>query len=71
MPRPPKELKAFARVELEPGQKKTVSMELDQQSLSYWDTANKKWEVESGEHQILLGASSRDIRNRLGFEASE
>jgi beta-glucosidase len=67
VPRPPKELKAFARVELEPGEKKTVSMALDRQSLSYWDTENGRWTVEPGEHQVLVGASSRDNRIWASF----
>ena len=71
VPRPPKELKAFARVELEPGQKKVVTMALDHQALAYWDTENERWSLEPGEHQVLLGASSRDIRNRLSFDVAE
>ncbi|MGD9264657.1 MAG: glycoside hydrolase family 3 C-terminal domain-containing protein, partial [Lysobacterales bacterium] len=71
VPRPPKELKAFTRVELEPGQKKVVTMALSRKSLAYWDTENDRWALEQGEHQVLLGASSRDIRALLDFEVAE
>ena len=60
--RPAKELKGFARVQLEPGESKTVEIELDDRSFSYWNTEINDWVVESGTYEILVGASSRDIR---------
>jgi len=60
--RPEKELKAFDKIELKPGQKKTVTFTLDREAFWYFDTATNKWEVESGEFEILVGASSRDLR---------
>lgn len=62
LPRPPKELKGFARVHLEPGEEKTVEISLRVPNLAFYDAAARKWVVEPGEFQVLVGASSRDIR---------
>ena len=60
--RPEKELKAFEKVELKPGQKKTVTFTLDREAFWYFDTARNDWNTEAGAFEILIGASSRDIR---------
>lgn len=60
--RPEKELKAFAKVALEPGETQTVTLTLDQEALSYYDPAAKRWVAEEGEFEVLVGSSSRDIR---------
>jgi len=60
--RPEKELKAFDKIELKPGQKKTVTFTLDREAFWYFDTSSNSWEVEPGEFEIIVGASSRDIR---------
>lgn len=57
-----KELKGFVKVELEPGEEKLVSFTLDKRAFAYYNTDIKDWYVESGDYQILLGSSSRDIR---------
>jgi len=59
--RPEKELKGFARVELQPGENKTVQFELDDRSFAVWAG---EWKVPAGTYGILVGASSRDIRLR-------
>lgn len=64
--RPEKELKAFAKVELAPGETKTVSFLLDREAFWYFDTAANAWAVEPGDFEILVGASSADIRLRTG-----
>ena len=56
--RPKKDLKGFARVELAPGERKTVSFELDDRSFSVW---TGKWTVPAGTYGILVGSSGRDI----------
>ena len=66
--RPPKELKAFNKVSLEPGETKTVKFVLDKEALSFWDAEEKTWVAEPGEFEILAGSSSRDIRARKAFE---
>jgi len=66
--RPEKELQAFAKVMLEPGETKTVEFTLDQDALSYYDPASKRWVAESGEFQVLVGSSSRNIRLVESFD---
>lgn len=60
--RPAKELRAFAKTWLEPGEEKTVSVELSKRAFAYYNVNINDWHVESGEFDILVGASSRDIR---------
>jgi beta-glucosidase len=60
--RPEKELKGFTKVQLESGEEKTVSIELNKRAFAYYDSDLQDWRVESGEFEILVGASSRDIR---------
>ena len=60
--RPPKELKGFAKVELQPGETKTVTVPLDFRAFAYYHPAYKQWITEDGEFDILIGASSADIR---------
>jgi beta-glucosidase len=57
--RPPRELKAFAKVDLEPGASTTVSFRLEARDLSYWSGG---WVLEPGEFTLAVGASSRDLR---------
>ncbi len=59
--RPEKELKAFAKIELEPGEEKEVIMTLDFRSFAYFDTELADWYVETGDFKILVGPSSRNI----------
>jgi beta-glucosidase len=67
LPRPPKELKAFAKVALKPGQSKTVAFTLDERALSYYHPVKKGWVAEAGEFEVLVGSSSRDIRLKAKF----
>ncbi len=60
--RPPKELKSFAKVELQPGETKTVTVSLDFRAFAYYHPAYRQWITEDGEFNILIGASSTDIR---------
>ena len=59
--RPVKELRDFAKVELAPGETKTVSFTLDKRAFAYYSVKIHDWHVESGEFEILIGKSSRDI----------
>ena len=60
--RPVKELKGFKKIFLEPGEEQTVTVELDKRAFAYYNTCISDWYVESGAFDILVGASSRDIR---------
>jgi beta-glucosidase len=59
--RPVKELKGFEKVELVPGEEKTVVITLDKRAFAYYNTEAGNWHVESGEFEILVGRSSADI----------
>lgn len=59
--RPEKELKGFEKIELQPGEEKTVTFTLDKRAFAYYNVDLKDWHVESGEFEILIGKSSRDI----------
>ena len=60
--RPDKELKGFEKISLEPGETRTVTMTLDHRSFAWYHTDLKDWYAASGKYDILIGASSRDIR---------
>jgi beta-glucosidase len=62
--RPEHELKEFKRVELQPGETKTLEFKLDRAAFSYWNPATKNWQADPGTFEIQAGASSRDIRLR-------
>ncbi|MET3938423.1 beta-glucosidase [Paenibacillus sp. PvP094] len=59
--RPVKELKAFAKVELEPGASEVVCFTLNKRSFAYYNVDMKDWHVETGEFDIQVGSSSKDI----------
>ena len=59
--RPEKELRDFAKVELVPGETKTVSFTLGKRAFAYYNTTIHDWHVETGEFAIQIGRSSRDI----------
>lgn len=61
LPRPVKELKGYAKVSLQPGEETTVSFDLDKRAFAYYNVKLKDWHVETGEFEILIGKSSRDI----------
>jgi beta-glucosidase len=62
--RPIHELKGFQRVELNPGETKTVNFKLDRAALSYWSPDTNGWVAEPGKFEIQVGSSSRDIKLR-------
>lgn len=59
--RPEKELRDFLKVELQPGETKTVTFVLNKRSFAYYNADISDWHVESGDFRILVGKSSRDI----------
>ena len=60
--RPARELKAFSKVFLAPGEERRVVLDLGPRSFAHWDRDLGDWRVEAGEYRILVGASSEDIR---------
>jgi beta-glucosidase len=68
--RPLRELKAFQRVELNPGEAKVVEFQLSGDALSYWNPETRLWTAEPGAFEVQVGASSRDIRLRAPLEVA-
>lgn len=62
VPRPPRELKRFARVVLQAGESKRVELEIPLATLRYYDHERFEWLLEEGEYRIAVGSSSRDLR---------
>jgi beta-glucosidase len=60
--RPVRELKAFTKVDLEPGTSQVVEFMLTARDLSYWSIGHHDWVLEGGAFEIAIGASSRDLR---------
>lgn len=67
LPQPPLQLKHFAKVPLEPGQNARIRFELNAQSLASWDINYYKWTVLPGTYRVMVGSSSRDIRQAGTF----
>ena len=59
---PPKRLVGWSRVDLRPGETRRASVEIEPERLAVWDTGAHLWDVVGGRYDILVGASSRDIR---------
>jgi beta-glucosidase len=59
--RPPKELKAFTKVKLEPHECQTITLMIKDQDLRFYDSNRRAWRLESGRYRFLVGRSSRDL----------
>ena len=68
--RPAQELKGFAKVPLRPGESRTVVIPLDDKAFRYWNTQTNRWEVEGGQYELRVGASSADIRLTAAVEVA-
>ncbi|HHV12084.1 MAG TPA: glycosyl hydrolase [Clostridiales bacterium] len=60
--RPKKELKGFQKIELQPGETKTVTIPFDDKTFRYFNVLTNGWEIETADYEIMVGASSADIR---------
>ena len=67
LPRPVKELKAFQKVFLQPGESREVVLTLDKRSLSFFDDRLQQWVAEDGEFEAKIGNSSGNIIRKLPF----
>lgn len=63
--RPMRELRGFARAELDPGESREVSMRLTQRAFAFWSELWRRWAVEAGEFVLHIGTSSRDLPHRV------
>ena len=68
LPRPVKELKAFQKVRLAPGEEKAVTLTVDKKALSFFDDAKHEWVAEPGKFEAVIGSSSRDIKGIVLFK---
>ncbi|MBR6081606.1 MAG: fibronectin type III-like domain-contianing protein, partial [Salinivirgaceae bacterium] len=68
LPRPAKELKGFKKVQLNPGETKTVEFTIDSSALSFYNDTKKQWEAEPGAFEAIIGASATDIKGKVKFE---
>lgn len=62
IPRPEKELKGFQKVFLKPNEQKTITITLNDDAFSYFNDASNQWVMDGGSYNILVGASSKDLR---------
>lgn len=69
--RPEKELVAFEKVFLQPGETQHITIPLDKHAVGYFDTAINRWIAEEGRFNVLIGASSADIRRTISFDVKE
>lgn len=66
--RPVKELKAFRKVYLRPGETKTLHIDIDPSMLAYFDEASHSWKIEPGRFDLLIGTSSADVRSTISVD---
>ncbi|KAK8097437.1 beta-glucosidase [Apiospora sp. TS-2023a] len=59
---PPRQLRGFEKVPLQPEEEGVVTFELTRRDLSVWDVVKQSWVVQAGEYGVYVGASSRDVR---------
>jgi beta-glucosidase len=62
VPRPVRELKGFAKVQLAPGETRTVTIPLGKRSFEFFDPEKHQWTLAPGTFDVFIGASSRDLR---------
>ena len=65
--RPYKELKAFSKVFLQPGETRLISLTIDKRALSFYDDQTAQWTAEPGRFEALIGSSSGQIVSRCAF----
>ena len=68
LPRPAKELKGFKKVQLNPGETKTVEFTIDRRALEFYNDAQNQWEAEPGAFEAIIGTSATDVKGKVKFE---
>ena len=61
VPQPPKQLKAFQKVRIEPGKSAHVRLTLNERAFQYWDEPSHGWKFAPGTYRVMVGSSSRDL----------
>ena len=64
---PPKQLKGFKKIGLQPGQTQTVKFDLKDRDLSIYDKDAHAWKLQKGNFKIMVGSSSRNIKAQIGL----
>ena len=62
-----KELKGFAKVTLQPGEKAVVTFTIDKDALSFFDSRQHAWVAEKGSFRALIAASAKDVKGTVEF----
>ena len=65
--KPKKELRAFTKVSLEPGESKKVTLFLTRRDFAWYNTENNSWQIDNGSYEIFVGSSVADIRLKDKF----
>ncbi len=71
LPRPPKELKHFTKIYLEPGESREIVFTLNERDFAYYDPAFSSWVVDSGTFELIIGSSSQDVRLRADVTVTD
>jgi beta-glucosidase len=71
VPMAPQTLVGFERVELDPGESRTVRVRIEPRQLSYWASDDDRWTVAAGRRPIYVGASSRDVKLTGGIDVKK
>jgi beta-glucosidase len=58
---PPRQLRGYAKVFLNPGESRQVSVSLSPQAFAYWDVTRNAWTIPGGTYQVFVGGSSRSL----------
>lgn len=69
--RPTKELKAFSKISLQPGEEKTVTMTISTDDLAFFDEYNHRWVTEPGTFRAYVAASAADVKATVGFKLTK
>jgi len=67
LPRPVKELKAFTKVSLRPGESRDVTLTIDNSALSFYDDTHQAWTSEPGDFEALVGNASDKLNHKMRF----
>lgn len=71
LPRPVKELGGFTKVALQPGESKSLTVQLDRRALSFWEDRRGRWLAEAGKFEVMVAASAADVRLRDTIELKQ
>ena len=71
VPRPPKELKGFEKINLQPGETRHITMTLDRRAFSYYDVQTKQWRADPGRYKVFVGQSEEAIKLDGEFTLSD